>query len=88
MWTEDGDRAVRVEIVFDDAFKEPPSITLGLTGIDSSHDQNLRFALNAIDVTATGFTIEFTTWGDTHIARASVFWQAIGRPARGTSQSK
>ena len=26
-----------------------------------------------------GFTIEFSTWSDTHIARASVSWQAIGQ---------
>lgn len=78
MWADDGDRAVTMDIVFDRAFKEPPNITLGLTGIDAAHDQNLRFWLHALNVKATGFTIEFTTWDDTHIARASVSWQATG----------
>ena len=79
MWTGDGDRVVQKGILFVQGFKEAPNITLGLTGIDAAHDQNLRFRLQAIDVKATGFTVEFTTWGDTHIARASVAWQAIGK---------
>jgi hypothetical protein len=79
MWTGDGDRSVKKEILFVQAFAEAPNITLGLTGIDAAHDQNLRFRLQAIDVNAAGFTAEFTTWDDTHIARASVAWQAIGK---------
>jgi hypothetical protein len=78
MWSSEGDRTVTTEIQFYSAFRYPPAITLGVTGLDSSHDQNLRFWLNAIDVTGTGFIIEFKTWGDTHIARASVSWQAVG----------
>ena len=78
MWTGDGDRYVRKEILFVQAFEKAPHITLGLTGIDAAQDQNLRFRLQATDVKATGFTAEFTTWDDTHIARASVAWQAIG----------
>jgi hypothetical protein len=79
MWTGDGDRSVKKEILFVQAFEEAPNITLGLTGIDAAHDQNLRFRLQAIDVNAAGFTAEFTTWDDTHIARVSVAWQAIGK---------
>ena len=78
MWASEGDRAVTANIQFSHAFRSPPAVTLGITGLDSSHDQNLRFWLNAINVTATGFTIKFSTWGDTHIARASVSWQAMG----------
>ena len=78
MWSGDGDRAVVVDIRFSHPFEKTPAITLGVTGLDSSHDQNLRFYLNAKDATATGFKIEFSTWGDTHIARASVSWQAMG----------
>ena len=78
MWAEDGDRLVQAIIVFDKAFKDAPSISLGLMGIDAAHDQNLRVWLTAKDVRASGFTLEFSTWGDTHIARAAVSWQAIG----------
>lgn len=79
MWAGDGDREVRLDVAFANAFAEPPGITLGLTGIDAAHDQNLRFWLDAVDVTAKGFTIMFKTWDDTHIARASVAWQALGK---------
>ena len=78
MWSAVGDRSVTVDITFVRAFRVPPAITLGLTGLDSSHDQNLRFLLHATDIKAAGFKIEFLTWSDTHIARASVSWQAMG----------
>ena len=87
MWSEDGDRAVREEIVFEKPFGEIPNITLGLTGIDSAQDKNLRFSLTPIEVSRTGFAIEFTTWDDTRIARASASWQAVG-PVRKTASTK
>ncbi len=78
MWSGDGDRKVELNIAFQTPFNAPPAVTLGLAGVDSAHDQNLRFWLAAHDVTTTGFKIEFSTWDDTHIARAAVSWQAIG----------
>lgn len=88
MWANDGDRAVRQEVTFVTPFEAPPNITMGLTGVDAAHDQNLRFRLQALDVTATGFMIEFATWSDTHIARASLAWQAIGKTKSTTSFGK
>lgn len=81
MWVGEGDRTIEADIVFDRAFKQPPNVTLGLTGVDAAHDQNLRIALQTTNIKTSGFTIQFKTWGDTHIARASVSWQAIG-PAK------
>jgi len=78
MWSGDGDRSVTANIIFERTFKEPPAITLGITGMDCDHSQNQRLWVNAINIKATGFTIEFSTWGATHIARAGVSWQAIG----------
>jgi hypothetical protein len=46
--------------------------------MDSDHTQNLRFWLNAINLSTFGFTVELKTWGSTHMARAGVSWQAIG----------
>ena len=78
MWTGEGDRIVTEEIVFAKPFKASPIISLGLTGMDCAHDQNLRFRLSAVNVSNKGFTIEFLTWEDTHFARASISWQAVG----------
>lgn len=79
MWSGDGDREVRYKVRFKAAFQRPPHITLGVSGMDSSCAQNLRFSLLADTVTAVGFEIVFKTWGDTKIARTSVNWSAIGQ---------
>ena len=78
MWSGDGDRRVEVAVTFVSPFSAVPHVTLGLTGVDSAHDQNLRLWLSARDVSVTGFTMVCETWGDTHIARAAVSWQALG----------
>lgn len=79
MWTGTGGRRVEVPISFARPFVSTPLVVLGLTGIDSSQSENLRFNLTAEDVTGQGFTIVFVTWDDTRIARASASWTAIGR---------
>ena len=78
MWSGDGDREVDVEVVFAAPFQKPPHVTVGLSGIDASSGQNLRFNLLARDITREGFTLRFVTWSDTKIARASANWSAIG----------
>ncbi|MEG3663263.1 H-type lectin domain-containing protein [Celeribacter halophilus] len=78
MWSGEGDRLVSANITFTKPFKEPPAVTLGVSGIDAERDHNLRFWIHARNVTEKGFTIEFSTWYDTHIARAGVSWQAFG----------
>lgn len=79
MWADDGDREVRFKLRFATGFQRAPHITLGISGLDSSCAQNLRFSLATDAVTPEGFVIIFKTWGDTKIARASVNWSAIGQ---------
>ncbi len=78
MWSGDGDREVRVYVQFAAPFHRPPHITIGLSGIDTSRAQNLRFNILADEITRDGFYIKFVTWDDTKIARASATWSAIG----------
>lgn len=78
MWSGEGDRSVRVPVQFAAPFHRPPHITIGLSGIDASCTQNLRFNILADNVTRDGFVINMVTWGDTKIARASATWTAIG----------
>lgn len=78
MWSGEGDREVRVNVSFAAPFQKPPHVTVGLSGIDSSRAQNLRFDLRAEEVTRDGFVLCFVTWDDTKIARASANWTAIG----------
>ncbi len=79
MWYEEGDREVRYKIVFTDSYQKVPHITLGVTGMDSSKAQNLRFTLVAENIDLEGFEIVMKTWGDTKLARASVNWSALGQ---------
>jgi len=78
MWSGHGDRKVSFAISFEVPFGSPPIVSLSLSGIDSAHDQNLRFRMSTKDVTPQGFSIDFDSWSDTHIARAEVSWLAIG----------
>lgn len=78
MWSGEGDREVRLPVSFAAPFHKPPHVTVGLSGIDSSRAQNLRFDLRADEVTREGFVLCFITWDDTKIARASANWTAIG----------
>jgi len=79
MWAGDGDRSVRVQFYFTAPFDQPPAMTLGVVGIDCDHNANLRYRLEAETIGKTGFEAVMVTWGDTHIARASISWQAIGQ---------
>jgi len=89
MWAGDGDRSVRVQFKFTAPFEQPPALTMGVVGIDCDHSANLRYHVFAEAISTTGFEAVMVTWGDTHVARASVSWQAIGqvatptRPVRG-----
>nr|WP_323780023.1 H-type lectin domain-containing protein [Amylibacter sp.] len=78
MWAGEGDRAVRVPVAFAAPFQKPPHVTVGISGMDTSHAQNLRFNIAAEDITREGFVLAFVTWDDTKIARASASWSAIG----------
>ncbi|WP_313352855.1 H-type lectin domain-containing protein [Paracoccus sp. (in: a-proteobacteria)] len=79
MWTSDGNRLVWIDIEFRAAFADIPIINLGLTGIGSIHDQDLRLFLRARDVTERGFSIELTTWRSIMIDQATLAWLAIGK---------
>ena len=79
MWYSDGDREVRVIVRFTQPFQRPPHIIIGITGMDSSKGQNLRFSLNADNISTQKFELVFKTWADTKIARANVNWTAIGQ---------
>ncbi|SLN66227.1 H-type lectin domain protein [Pseudoruegeria aquimaris] len=92
MWTGDGERRVEMNFIFKQPFLDVPVMSIALSGADADQSTNLRFNLSAENVTATGFTAVFLTWDNTHIARASVSWTAIGpiaQPGAGrTSKTK
>ncbi len=78
MWTAQGHRESRSEVVFDQAFCHPPAVIVGIALMDLDHNTNTRTEILAEHVTAIGFDIVFRTWGDTRVARVRVEWTAMG----------
>ena len=78
MWEKTGPRKAQVAVTFDQPFVDPPAVTVTISMIDKGNETQLRLALDAKDITETGFIAEARTWGDTRIARLSLDWTAIG----------
>ena len=81
MWSGKGKRLRRVDVEFSESFLSPPVVHLGFAMWDISNAANTRVELAAEDITATGFTAVFQTWGDTKVARMRANWMAIGEVA-------
>jgi hypothetical protein len=80
-WTlEDGSgqRSFRYLVTFERHFSAPPVVHLGMVGLDSSKQDNLRVRVRAEDITARGFTIAIETWLHTQLWAVDVSWLAIG----------
>ena len=78
MWSGDGERVKLTKVSFSEPFIAPPSIQVGFSLWDISNTANTRVDLKSSNVTETGFDLQFTTWGDTKIARMHANWMAIG----------
>lgn len=78
MWSGKGERIRRVDVTYTEEFLNPPVVQLGFAMWDISNAANTRVELAAEDVTTTGFTAVFQTWGDTKVARLRANWMAIG----------
>ena len=71
-------REFRQPIQFERTFAHAPVVQVGLVGIDSSNDDNLRLRLRAEAITPQGFTLHAETWLNTKIWSIEVSWLAIG----------
>ncbi len=78
MWTGNGARERKVAVKFSEPFLSPPTVHTGFALWDISNAAGTRVDLATESITKLGFTIRFTTWGDTKIARMRVNWMAIG----------
>lgn len=78
MWTGTGPRVERVPVTFPSAFRDLPAVHVSLSMWDISVEANQRVDISAEEVTASGFTLVFRTWGDTRVARVRADWLAIG----------
>jgi hypothetical protein len=63
---------------FSEPFAAAPAVTVGISLWDVDTHGILRAEIRAEAVTAEGFEIVFSTWGDSRVARIRADWLAIG----------
>ena len=78
MWTGDGPRELRKAVKFSETYSDRPTVQVSVSLWDMDQKTNQRGDIRAEEITAAGFTIVFTTWSDTRIARIRASWIAIG----------
>lgn len=83
MWTGEGPRELRRPVSLTEPFRAPPAVHVSISLWDMDQKTNQRADISADEITATGFTIVFRTWGDTRVARVRADWLAIGPLAEG-----
>ncbi|MBD2560474.1 MULTISPECIES: H-type lectin domain-containing protein [Nostoc] len=76
--TGSGERTYRVTVKFNSPFRQPPKVSLALSGQDAGGSTNIRLKLIAENITVDGFDLVYKTWFDTLIASAWATWTAIG----------
>jgi hypothetical protein len=76
--TAEGVRSFRYEVVFSRPFMAYPVVHVGIVGLDVSNADNLRVRVKAINIKATGFTLQAQTWLNTKIWSVETSWLAIG----------
>lgn len=72
--------AKNVTVSFPRPFKTAPTVSLGLASIDHYKEANLRILARASNITKNSFDVSMTTYCDTRISSASIYWLAIGKP--------
>lgn len=78
MWAGDGPREKRHAVLFAEPFQAAPMVQVAISMWDMDGDTNQRADLKAETVTATGFDLVFSTWGDSRVARIRADWIAFG----------
>jgi hypothetical protein len=74
-----GERAVTFAVKFPLTYKTKPDVTVAINNADSP--ALTRFRIDASDISETGFTAKYVTWGNTIINNAGIQWVAVGYPA-------
>ena len=71
-------RVFHYPVAFERAFQGAPLVQVSLAGLDVENTDATRVRLRAVDITASGFTIQLETWLNTRVWAVDVAWLAIG----------
>ncbi|XP_052676152.1 uncharacterized protein LOC128157553 [Crassostrea angulata] len=66
-------------VKFKSPFEEKPTVTYGLSLLDSLYNTNERISTKVTAVTKTGFQAQFRTWAGTVLYGARINWMACGK---------
>ncbi|EGC33264.1 hypothetical protein DICPUDRAFT_56540 [Dictyostelium purpureum] len=73
-----GPREAVRHVDFDRPFGKVPKVALGTTHVDGTTDNNqLRYRVDVVNVTATGFDVKFSTWVNNIIYDITVDYVAV-----------
>ena len=78
MYSEEGDRSSVQHINFKEKYEQIPKVMVGLNGLDTEKDQNLRIKVSASNIDESGFDILVETWDVSAIYRVKVSWISYG----------
>ncbi|KAK3100256.1 hypothetical protein FSP39_016988 [Pinctada imbricata] len=67
---------VSKNIAFTPPFKKTPSITYGVSFLDSEYDDNVRAVVTSHDITPNGFTLTLNTYANTSQWGMEASWMA------------
>ena len=80
-----GDRFYKKPIKFEKPFEKPPEVIVSLSNLGIMSGRNTRVKVEAKNITATGFELEYMTWSDSITDRIGVNWMAIDKDVLSTS---
>jgi hypothetical protein len=76
-----GPRSFTIFIAFAKSFSSPPKVNVSPGGISAYiPTTGLNFEARAVDITASGFNLKLSTWGDTQILNVGIQWVAYVSP--------
>ena len=59
-------------------FQKAPTVTIGLTLLDSGHNRNLRIYTQVRYVSSSGFQVKMSKWDNTELYGSQISWMACG----------
>ena len=77
MWTGQGPREARQRVVFLEPFLSAPVVHVSVGMWDTGGETNQRGDIQADRITAEGFDIVFSTWGDALAGRLADVGRAV-----------
>ncbi|EJD33907.1 hypothetical protein AURDEDRAFT_177027 [Auricularia subglabra TFB-10046 SS5] len=75
-WDVPGQQAAKL-VTFPVVYAAPPSVAVGLTGLDVSNGANIRVSASATNITRTSAYMRLDTWADTRLYSAASVWFTI-----------